>query len=51
MIFNTDLVETLELDNLMGQAVATLVFGRQPSKNRVARMPAKISRIAMMSNG
>ncbi len=39
MIFNTDLVETLELDNLMGQAVATLYSGvnRQESRGAHAR--------------
>ncbi len=39
MIFNTDLVETLELDNLMGQAVATLYSGvnREESRGAHAR--------------
>jgi len=39
MVFNTDLVETLELDNLLGQAVATLYSGvnRQESRGAHAR--------------
>ncbi len=39
MIFNTDLVETLELENLLGQAVATLYSGvnRQESRGAHAR--------------
>ena len=39
LIFNTDLVETLELDNLMDQAVATLYSGvnRQESRGAHAR--------------
>ncbi len=39
MIFNTDLVETLELDNLLGQAVATLYSGvnREESRGAHAR--------------
>ncbi|MFN3826856.1 MAG: succinate dehydrogenase flavoprotein subunit [Micavibrio sp.] len=39
LVFNTDLVETLELDNLMGQAVATLYSGvnRQESRGAHAR--------------
>ncbi len=39
LIFNTDLVETLELDNLLGQAVATLysAVNRQESRGAHAR--------------
>ncbi|QQG36098.1 MAG: succinate dehydrogenase flavoprotein subunit [Micavibrio aeruginosavorus] len=39
LVFNTDLVETLELDNLMGQAVATMysAVNRQESRGAHAR--------------
>ena len=38
MIWNTDLVETLELDNLLAQAMVTINVGRQPQgKPRRAR--------------
>ncbi len=39
LIFNTDLVETLELDNLMGQAVATMysAVNREESRGAHAR--------------
>lgn len=36
MIFNTDLVETLELDNLLGQAVATLHSAENRKESRGA---------------
>ncbi len=36
MIFNTDLVETLELDNLLGQAVATLYSAVNRTESRGA---------------
>ncbi len=36
LIFNTDLVETLELDNLLGQAVATLYSGVDRLESRGA---------------
>jgi len=36
MIFNTDLVEALELDNLLGQAVATLYSGVNRKESRGA---------------
>ncbi len=36
MVFNTDLVETLELDNLLGQAVATLYSGVNRKESRGA---------------
>ena len=32
LIWNSDLVETLELDNLMAQAVVTMRFGAQPHR-------------------
>lgn len=36
MVFNTDLAETLELDNLLGQAVATLHSARNRTESRGA---------------
>jgi succinate dehydrogenase / fumarate reductase flavoprotein subunit len=36
MVFNTDLVETLELDNLMGQAVTTIESGLNRKESRGA---------------
>ena len=36
MIFNTDLVEALELDNLLGQSVATLYSGANRTESRGA---------------
>jgi succinate dehydrogenase / fumarate reductase flavoprotein subunit len=36
MIWNSDLVETLELENLMANAMTTVVFGRGPHESRGA---------------
>jgi succinate dehydrogenase / fumarate reductase flavoprotein subunit len=45
LIWNTDLVETIELDNLLGQATATIVSAEN-RQEAAARMHAKTSRIA-----
>jgi len=49
LVWNTDLVETLELDNLLGQAVATLHSPRIERK-AAARRRVRISRIANDQN-
>ena len=36
MVWNTDLIETLELDNLLGQAVATMHSARNRQESRGA---------------
>ncbi len=38
MIWNTDLVETLELDNLIGQALCTIKSARNRTESRGAHM-------------
>src|SRR5690606_41662755 len=45
MIFNTDLVEALELDNLLGQAVATLYSGVNREESRGAHADRKSTRL------
>ena len=41
LIWNTDLIETLEFDNLIAQAVVTMEFGAEPHRVAAARMPAR----------
>jgi len=50
MIWNTDLVETLEFDNLLDQATVTIA-GALNVRNRAAPRPARISPTATTSNG
>ena len=42
LIWNSDLIETLELDNLIAQAVVTMEFGqkshRKPRRTRARRL-------------
>ena len=51
LIWNTDLVETLELENLLGQALATIVSRREPHRRAAARMRARTSRTATTRTG
>jgi len=49
LIFNTDLVDTLELDNLMAQAIAAMSL---PIARRVAApMPARTTLRVMIETG
>jgi len=50
LIWNSDLVEALELDNLLGNALTTIVGADAPRK-AAARMHRKISPIAMIRIG
>jgi succinate dehydrogenase/fumarate reductase flavoprotein subunit len=50
LVWNSDLIETLELQNLLGQAVATIVRPRTAPK-AAARMRARISRTATTPTG
>jgi succinate dehydrogenase/fumarate reductase flavoprotein subunit len=50
LVWNTDLIETLELDNLLGQAMATIT--RPPTARKAAaRMRARTSRTATTRTG
>ncbi len=50
LIWNSDLVEALELDNLMGNAMTTMVAPR-PARRAAARRRTTISRTATMRTG
>ena len=50
MIWNTDLVETLEFDNLIQQAVVTVDGRGQPRRKAAAPMRARISPTATTQN-
>ncbi len=51
LIWNTDLVETLELDNLLSQAVATISGRRKSSRRAAALMRARIFHDVMTPSG
>ena len=51
LIWNTDLIETLEFDNLIAQAVVTMEVGAQPHGSRAARMRARTSPTATTRTG
>jgi succinate dehydrogenase / fumarate reductase, flavoprotein subunit len=51
MIFNSDLVETLELDNLLGQALVDRSPPPRTARKAAARMHAKTSPTATMRSG
>ena len=51
MIWNTDLIETMELENLLLQATATIQFGRQPHRKAAARTRARTFRSATTPTG
>ena len=50
LIWNTELIETLELDNLMGQALVTIRSASE-RKNRVALMRMRIIQREMIKTG
>ena len=50
LIFNSDLVETLELDNLVGQAVVAMLAAANRGESRVP-MPARIIPLATIGTG
>ena len=51
MIWNSDLVEALELDNLLEQAVVTAAFGARTAPRAAARMRARITPSATTGTG
>ena len=50
LIWNTDLIETLEFDNLISQSAVT-VQARSPARRAAARMRARTSPSATTSSG
>ena len=50
LVWNTDLIESLELENLMSQALVT-IGQRNSAKNHAAPMRMKISQSVMMKIG
>ena len=51
LIWNSDLVETLEYDNLIVQAVTTMESAANRDRDRAAPMRARISLIATTRTG
>ena len=51
LIWNSDLIETLEFDNLIVQAVVTMDFAAEPHRDAVAPMRGKISPSATTRTG
>ncbi len=51
LIWNSDLIEALEFENLILQAVTTMDFGREPHRVRVGRTRARTIRIATTRTG
>ena len=51
MIWNSDLVETLEFENLIVQALAHDLLRRQPHRKAAARMRARTSPSATTRTG
>ena len=51
LIWNSDLVETLELENLLYQAVVTIAFGREPHRKAAAPTRARTSPSATTRTG
>ena len=51
LIWNSDLIETLEFDNLIAQAVVTMDVGARTARKAAARTRARISPTATTRTG